>query len=158
MLMGTTTKAEEPVPVFLHSGDIVVMSGASRLAYHAVPRIISTAARLLPWSKAEKPHSEKGTCSHHEQISTSDSKNVGGRDWSQCDSSAGDDTLLKPFINSELAQNSESQLEWFKNINSYIDESVKNSNFELFHKYLQQIRINMNVRQVFKPGETFQDT
>ncbi|KAL3874108.1 hypothetical protein ACJMK2_037168 [Sinanodonta woodiana] len=38
-LIGGQTKATKPTALFLHSGDICVMSGAARLAYHAVPRI-----------------------------------------------------------------------------------------------------------------------
>lgn len=39
-LLGGVTKATEPVAVYLRSGDITVLSGDSRLAYHAVPRIL----------------------------------------------------------------------------------------------------------------------
>ena len=39
-MIGGCTKQEKPVPLFLHSGDIVVMSEESRLAYHAVPRVV----------------------------------------------------------------------------------------------------------------------
>ncbi|KAK3595959.1 hypothetical protein CHS0354_032473 [Potamilus streckersoni] len=38
-LIGGQTKATKPIALFLHSGDICIMSGAARLAYHAVPRI-----------------------------------------------------------------------------------------------------------------------
>ncbi|KAK7463307.1 hypothetical protein BaRGS_00038108 [Batillaria attramentaria] len=40
-LLGGPTKATKPSAIMLHSGDICVMSGASRLAYHAVPRIMA---------------------------------------------------------------------------------------------------------------------
>lgn len=39
-LLGGRTKAMKPTEMFIRSGDIVVMSGDSRLAYHAVPRIL----------------------------------------------------------------------------------------------------------------------
>ena len=39
-LIGGATKQTEPVPLLLQSGDLVVMSGPSRVAYHAVPRIV----------------------------------------------------------------------------------------------------------------------
>ena len=39
-LIGGRTKETEPVPVFLHSGDVLVMSGESRYCYHAVPKIV----------------------------------------------------------------------------------------------------------------------
>ena len=39
-LMGTAKVEEKPLPLFLKSGDIVLMSGQSRFAYHAVPAVI----------------------------------------------------------------------------------------------------------------------
>lgn len=41
-LIGGESENNEPTPLFLHSGDIVVMSKESRLSYHAVPKIINT--------------------------------------------------------------------------------------------------------------------
>jgi alkylated DNA repair protein alkB family protein 1 len=38
-LIGDTTKDIKPKAVWLKSGDIVIMSGKSRLSYHAVPKI-----------------------------------------------------------------------------------------------------------------------
>ncbi|BFZ07639.1 hypothetical protein BsWGS_10678 [Bradybaena similaris] len=40
-LLGGSTKSMKPVSVFLRSGDVCVMSGQCRLAYHAVPRILA---------------------------------------------------------------------------------------------------------------------
>ena len=39
-LVGGETKSVQPQAIVLHSGDVVVMSGASRLAYHGVPKIL----------------------------------------------------------------------------------------------------------------------
>lgn len=39
-LMGTQQMEDKPLPLFLKSGDIVLMSGQSRVAYHAVPAVI----------------------------------------------------------------------------------------------------------------------
>lgn len=47
-LIGGLTEDEAAVPIFLHSGDIVIMSKESRLCYHAVPRI--TTSRTQPWN------------------------------------------------------------------------------------------------------------
>ncbi|RUS86083.1 hypothetical protein EGW08_006176 [Elysia chlorotica] len=46
-LLGGQTKSIEPLALYLRSGDICVMSGPSRLAFHAIPRI------LQPWSAEE---------------------------------------------------------------------------------------------------------
>jgi alkylated DNA repair protein alkB family protein 1 len=40
-LIGAATKAIKPQAICLKSGDVVVMSGGSRLAYHAVPKIMA---------------------------------------------------------------------------------------------------------------------
>ncbi|CAK8679963.1 nucleic acid dioxygenase ALKBH1-like [Clavelina lepadiformis] len=39
-LLGGQTKDTKPSAIMVRSGDVIVMSGPSRLAYHAVPRII----------------------------------------------------------------------------------------------------------------------
>ncbi|CAF0945510.1 unnamed protein product [Rotaria sordida] len=41
-LIGGQTKTEcQPSPMLLHSGDIIIMTGTSRLCFHAIPRILS---------------------------------------------------------------------------------------------------------------------
>ncbi|ELR47118.1 PREDICTED: alkylated DNA repair protein alkB homolog 1 [Bison bison bison] len=39
-LLGGLKRDEAPTPMFMHSGDIMVMSGFSRLVNHAVPRVL----------------------------------------------------------------------------------------------------------------------
>ncbi|KAK7070839.1 Nucleic acid dioxygenase alkbh1 [Halocaridina rubra] len=46
-LIGGSSKETKPTALLLHSGDIMIMAGASRLAYHAVPRIIKVPEE--PW-------------------------------------------------------------------------------------------------------------
>lgn len=38
--MGGPTKDVEPVPILLQSGDVVIMSGEARRAFHGVPKIL----------------------------------------------------------------------------------------------------------------------
>lgn len=40
-LMGGRTKETPPTALFVHSGDVVMMSGESRYCYHAIPRMLS---------------------------------------------------------------------------------------------------------------------
>ncbi len=40
-LLGGKTREQAPLAMYLRSGDIMIMAGDSRLAYHAVPRILS---------------------------------------------------------------------------------------------------------------------
>ena len=35
-------KSSPPTPFFIRSGDVLIMSGPSRMAYHAVPRIMES--------------------------------------------------------------------------------------------------------------------
>ncbi|BFZ53443.1 hypothetical protein PYCC9005_000467 [Savitreella phatthalungensis] len=39
-LLGGASRDEEPLPIMLRSGDVLIMSGACRRAYHGVPRIV----------------------------------------------------------------------------------------------------------------------
>ncbi|XP_057677969.1 nucleic acid dioxygenase ALKBH1 isoform X2 [Corythoichthys intestinalis] len=39
-LLGGTQRQDAPTAMYMHSGDLMVMSGQSRLLYHAVPRIV----------------------------------------------------------------------------------------------------------------------
>lgn len=44
-MLGGKTIEEEPLAIFLKSGDIVVMSEESRLCYHGVPKILKANER-----------------------------------------------------------------------------------------------------------------
>jgi alkylated DNA repair protein (DNA oxidative demethylase) len=46
--MGGTARSDPSARVLLESGDVVVMGGAARLAYHGIDRIRFAASRLLP--------------------------------------------------------------------------------------------------------------
>uniref|UniRef100_A0AC34FJ07 Fe2OG dioxygenase domain-containing protein n=1 Tax=Panagrolaimus sp. ES5 TaxID=591445 RepID=A0AC34FJ07_9BILA len=39
---GGASANDEPIPIMLHSGDVLVMAGAQRLVFHGVPRILKT--------------------------------------------------------------------------------------------------------------------
>ena len=46
--MGGTQRSDPTQSVWLHSGDVVVMGGAARLAYHGIDRIRQGSSTLLP--------------------------------------------------------------------------------------------------------------
>lgn len=46
-LIGGASKTIRPTAILLHSGDVLVMSGPSRLCYHAVPKVLQ--ATHQPW-------------------------------------------------------------------------------------------------------------
>lgn len=58
-LIGGQTKATAPTAILLHSGDIVIMGGAARLCYHAVPRILQREEVKKRCSKEEEKEDEK---------------------------------------------------------------------------------------------------
>ncbi|KAM4663094.1 nucleic acid dioxygenase ALKBH1 [Discoglossus pictus] len=60
-LLGGLSRELAPTPMLMHSGDIMVMSGSSRLLYHAVPRILpfpGGGGSLLPPCFSEPPPSD----------------------------------------------------------------------------------------------------
>eukprot|EP00164_Ancoracysta_twista_P006854 GFYU01009629.1.p1 GENE.GFYU01009629.1~~GFYU01009629.1.p1 ORF type:complete len:352 (+),score=89.98 GFYU01009629.1:109-1164(+) len=88
-LLGGRTREEEPVAVYLQSGDVVLMGGESRYCYHGVPRIIEGTCPLtllgLPPTSAQRQgdgtgdsggtgRTEGGVCGGGENVS----------DWEDC--------------------------------------------------------------------------
>lgn len=53
-LIGGPSQEDPAEALFLHSGDIVVMSKSSRLSYHGVPKILP--AEIQPWEYYENPN------------------------------------------------------------------------------------------------------
>ena len=52
-LLGGNSIEEAALPIFLHSGDIIVMSSQARLLYHGIPRIVHIEG-YSPWENTEK--------------------------------------------------------------------------------------------------------
>ena len=60
-LMGTANRDDKPYAFYLRSGDAVVFTGPSRLAYHAVPRVLDDCpAELLDSEKAGQTEAGDG--------------------------------------------------------------------------------------------------
>lgn len=88
---------DEPTAMFLHSGDVMIMSGKSRLCYHGVPKILSS--KKKPW-KIEQ---------------------------------------IKEIVPHKF---------------QYLVNKMYQSSFvEPFEEYLENSRININVRQVLREGQ-----
>ncbi|XP_014085376.1 nucleic acid dioxygenase ALKBH1 [Bactrocera oleae] len=60
-LIGGRTKEISPLAVYLRSGDVLVMSGESRLCYHAVPRVMKGLDE--PWNILVQTESSKSISS-----------------------------------------------------------------------------------------------
>lgn len=95
-LIGGETKEEEPLPILLESGDVLIMSEESRFLYHAVPRVYKNNHNCTPWNT--------------DQLATN------------CN---------------ELDQN-------------ILDHCKNNDKWNVFETYLDDSRINVNVRQFKK--------
>ncbi|SCU65930.1 Alkylated DNA repair protein (alkB homolog), putative [Trypanosoma equiperdum] len=58
-LMGTESRDDTPCAFWLRSGDVIVVSGASRTAYHGVPRIMDDCPQYLcPQNETEEEERE----------------------------------------------------------------------------------------------------
>ncbi|XP_040081931.1 nucleic acid dioxygenase ALKBH1 isoform X2 [Oryx dammah] len=76
-LLGGLKRDEAPTPMFMHSGDIMVMSGFSRLLNHAVPRVLpSPEGENLPGCLGVPPPADLPRDSVVEPCS--------GEDWQVC--------------------------------------------------------------------------
>ena len=230
-LLGGPTKATKPTPILLRSGDICVMSGPARLAYHAVPRILRPAEPALPdcfdlskedlvgllgrsdrnrkgpgdcceqicnchkaWvpSVREKDSSvatentaeEKCvnccqcncehaefpcTCSQREQnhevsssqhdshtsdASASSKSSKKDSSWEMKDTSSNMSDTKHSF--SDKSEQTSPKVALVKEVNDRIVCTLPGLEWEPFSAYLSSSRLNVNIRQVLKPGQTFQ--
>ena len=138
-LIGGPTKQTRPKALLLNSGDIVVMSGESRLAYHGVPKIL--------------PYFKEG-----DFVSKSDRPSI------LCPES-----LLKPVFETQsccacgfrptemmVDQSNAAEMcdgEAEKRGCPCCEELIKM--WQLFESYVSVSRINVNIRQVVSENCTF---
>lgn len=100
-MLGGKTLDEKPFALFLHSGDVVIMSKESRLCYHGVPKILPA---------DEEPWNRDLVCEHLSE---------GG------------------VIKEDL-------------VNGCAEENF----WRPYEKYIKTARININIRQVLKNGQS----
>ena len=72
-LLGGATRAVEPVPVLLHSGDVLIMSGKARRFFHGVPCVLDLGME----GRRQEPAAD-GDCSldHHPKELLERARNV----------------------------------------------------------------------------------
>ncbi|XP_070698641.1 nucleic acid dioxygenase ALKBH1 [Pempheris klunzingeri] len=102
-LLGGICRQDPPTAMYMHSGDMMVMSGQSRLLYHAVPRIVPA------------PHGHAAV-------------EMEGRSQA---ASLQDGTVV---------------------------ELVSEEDWAVCSRYLHSSRVNVTVRQVLGPGQSFPET
>ncbi|XP_072314182.1 nucleic acid dioxygenase ALKBH1 isoform X3 [Eucyclogobius newberryi] len=83
-LLGGKQRQDPPTAMFMHSGDVMVMSGQSRLLYHAVPRIVPSPPGLLT-SELQNPPSPPNQQNQNTPTEKSSVlEPVSERDWTVC--------------------------------------------------------------------------
>lgn len=125
----------------LHSGDICVMSGQSRLVYHAVPRIMqsnSLEESIFTEKSCNKTDAKSCDKIDVKSCDKNDAKSCDKTDAKSCDKTSCvkscDKCTSKCMVN---------------------DKDQPTEDERLFRDYLNCTRININVRQVLKPNEKF---
>lgn len=140
-LIGGPTKQVRPKALLLNSGDIIIMSGQSRLAYHGVPKIVPNLRGV---------HSQNFD--------------------SKCTSAVVPEVLTKPVCENYLESQSSCGIERTETFMeqstsaecrtsvgkrgcSSCKELIKT--WDLFEAYISTSRINVNIRQVTSEKCTF---
>ncbi|XP_064600818.1 nucleic acid dioxygenase ALKBH1-like [Liolophura sinensis] len=144
-LIGGVTKEVCPVALYLRSGDICVMMEEARLAYHAVPRILSAEAhRFTQAFHLPDTRSESAGATKHGALK--------GKTESRFPS----DPVVDSNCDKEGLNNSEVHSNSDKNSEKHdFSSSVKRDDWERYEHYMKSSRINVNVRQVLQHGQTF---
>ena len=164
--------ATVPVAVYLRSGDITVLSGDSRLACHAVPRILPQHCNTFRASCFDPPDQldstqQAGSCpgdSDHQRKALPEAYNS-----FVCNSSSDDRTrdnqsmrsgqdlsdILPTDVASQDSCDDHLLKETANRTNADVIQTLQDPTWDPLGEYIAVNRINMNVRQVLKCGQTF---
>lgn len=127
-LLGGKSKDEKPTALFLKSGDIVVMSKESRLCYHAVPKIINTDINWI-----------------HMEI-----------DEEKCEQESNDNgtNIILNSVPKKRRITISNEIEYDDGFSEDIwNKTIDQTQWKPFGDYINECRININVRQVLDNGE-----
>jgi len=122
-----------PKAMFIHSGDIVVMSHQSRLAYHGVPKILPPSGSSIPSCLSEVELVQR-----MQQIRTLELS---------CTVETHKPTATEEINTHKLKRNDKSIYD-FRDILKF-DYCWLQSSWRHFEQYLATTRININIRQVY---------
>lgn len=143
-LLGGKTRDVVPVAMYMRSGDIMVMAGNSRLAYHAVPRILAPSEEQpIPLSLESETNSTTPQKSSALPLLPS---MRGKCNQSPCE----EDNIRHKRTKYEFEEDISSG-----DVEASETTSVKAKEFRLMRQYLSSSRININIRQVLSPGQVF---
>ena len=153
-LLGSQTLSTTPVAMYVENGDVCMMSANSRLAYHAVPRILyqknccSNLIDRLDCECGEFVSNFSHPCCEHCRMDNAqafeNSSSNGSVIEGQCIEMDDSDTVTtESNVIHGIPKSSCSNPDDIKSL------------WMSFHKYLQGGRINMNVRQVLQTNSKF---
>jgi len=128
-LIGGDQKSITPTPILVRSGDAIIMSGKSRYSYHGIPAILPPTFRPL-----------------HVSPSAIDAQQLSYHNTTELDKYYHDEVHNKD-ISSRSVRYSDTTISTTVN-NENVDREKESESIKHIVKYLQQARINMNVRQV----------
>ena len=128
-LIGGDQKSITPTPILVRSGDAIIMSGKSRYSYHGIPAILPPTFRPL-----------------HVSPSAIDSQQLIYHNTTELDKYYHDEVHNKD-ISSGIVRYSDTTISTTVD-NENVDREKESESIKHIVKYLQQARINMNVRQV----------
>jgi len=178
LLIGLTS-CDVFAALYIHSGDILIMSGQSRTAFHAVPRIIKVGEEneppaCLKWQQGlfenetnmmSSAHSHgshvldknKKNFDVHEQEKRSHGNIVSTRD--SCEKKEkSDECVFKDSYDSNIYNEFEGVVCDCNKLDfcgkSMRMASLTAEEWRKFEVYLSKTRINVNVRQVHEKGKT----
>lgn len=120
------------------------MSGSSRLAYHAVPRILAPEERSRLNSTNKQHH-----CSDNSSKLSTCSTSTMPVEYHELNSAVKDCNQV-PVVCAEKEISSDELERLIKSLNSDIERVISTVDWSPFEDYLMKTRLNLNVRQVFK--------
>ena len=160
-LIGGHSKEIRPAAMFVDSGDILVLSGESRLSYHAVPRVMSDAERQSSCRVVTRVNngSDSTPIAGNATIIPERKKysTAGGfmneELHCHCDQTSGLDPECfaanreHTFPQQHYCESCLSAL--MLELNTNINQVFETLSWTQFQLFLSKRRINLNVRQVF---------
>lgn len=167
-LVGGETKSVQPQAIVLNSGDVVIMSGASRLAYHGVPRIISpppTTTSVPPSLSRLSLLEHLQNCGESQQLCQLGSPcgACGKESGRSCEQTPANDVTVSPAEVPPVAKRAKTEADrergmgevasgWCRQWTDMLREWPE------FEQYISTSRINVNIRQVNTPSDHRQIT
>ena len=141
-LIGGPTKSTTPTALALHSGDVMIMGGVTRLSYHAVPSVLNDST----WMASGVEESITGPFKSFMELSNlKNNEGLGQINPNRNNESASPcGNFMKNIQVVKLVEEFNKKFMTEKIPNS----SLENESFEMTVRFMLQNRVNLNARQV----------